>query len=91
VRLYALDSIDIDPLRDDLMAGWNITATAVPAMSDSQQRFPTVAPADMGKLLLLRMGLARAQCRRLCEEALDMLPPSARAIRPIDGGQRENG
>ena len=51
-------------------------------------------PADMGKLLLLRMGLRHERnVADWCEEALDMLSAlSAHGtnVVPIDGGQREN-
>ena len=77
VRLYALDSIDIEPLRTDLMARlehhrdrWSRYERIL------IKRFPegTAAPADMGKLLALRLGVRHERAVvEWCEEALDAL------------------
>jgi len=77
VRLYALDSIDIDPLRDDLMARMEHHRDRA-ARYDRilTKRFPqnTASPADTGKLLLLRMGLRHERSvTEWCEEALEAL------------------
>ena len=96
VRLYALDSIDIDPLRDDLMARLEHHRDRCSRYERIlNKRFPHgVAPAaDMGKLLLLRMGLRHERnVADWCEEALDMLSALSHGanVVPIDGGQREN-
>jgi len=95
VRLYALDSIDIDPLRDDLMARLEHHRDRCARYERIlNKRFPQgVAPAaDMGKLLLLRMGLRHERnVADWCEEALDMLSALSHGanVVPIDGGQRE--
>lgn len=98
VRLYALDSIDIDPLRDDLMARLEHHRDRCSRYERIlTKRFPHgVAPAaDMGKLLLLRMGLRHERnVAEWCEEALDTLSALSAGshgadIVPIDGGQRE--
>jgi DNA-binding PadR family transcriptional regulator len=77
VRLYALDSVDIEPLRDDLMARMEHHRDRA-ARYDRilHKRFPqgTASPADTGKLLLLRMGLRHERSvAEWCEEALDAL------------------
>jgi len=77
VRLYALDSVDIEPLRDDLMARMeHHRDRAARYERILNKRFPqgTAAPADTGKLLLLRMGLRHERgAAESCEEALDAL------------------
>jgi len=77
VRLYALDSVDIEPLRDDLMARMeHHRDRAARYERILNKRFPqgTAAPADTGKLLLLRMGLRHERVvSEWCEEALDAL------------------
>ena len=77
VRLYALDSVDIEPLRDDLMARMeHHRDRAARYERILNKRFPqgTAAPADTGKLLLLRMGLRHERvASEWCEEALDAL------------------
>lgn len=96
VRLYALDSIDIDPLRDDLMARLEHHRDRCARYERIlNKRFPhgVAPPADMGKLLLLRMGLRHERnVADWCEEALDMLSALSHGanVVPIDGGQREN-
>jgi DNA-binding PadR family transcriptional regulator len=77
VRLYALDSVDIDPLRDDLMARMEHHRDRAERYERIlTKRFPrgTAAPADTGKLLLLRMGLRHERMvTEWCEEALEAL------------------
>ncbi len=99
VRLYALDSVDIEPLRDDLMARMEHHRDRADRYERIlNKRFPqgTAAPADTGKLLLLRMGLRHERSvAEWCEEALDALATlSAGADRgkvvAIGDGQREN-
>src|SRR5579872_5017625 len=77
VRLYALDSVDIEPLRTDLMARlehhrdrWERYERIL------KKRFPdgTASPADTGKLLGLRIGLKHEQMvAEWCEEAISAL------------------
>jgi hypothetical protein len=95
VRLYALDCIDIAPLRADLMGRLEYHRDRLARYERIlNKRFPqgSAAPADLGKLLLLRMGLryerSVAEC---CEEALETLPAGAKVagVTPIDGGRRE--
>ncbi len=60
VRLYALDSVDIEPLRTDLMARLeHHRDRALRYERILNKRFPdgTASPADAGKLLGLRIGL----------------------------------
>src|ERR1700754_95398 len=60
IRLYALDSIDIEPLRDDLMARLEYHRGPVGRFRRTpNKRFPdgTASPADTGNLLGLRVGL----------------------------------
>jgi DNA-binding PadR family transcriptional regulator len=99
VRLYALDSVDIEPLRDDLMARMEHHRDRADRYERIlNKRFPqgTAAPADTGKLLLLRMGLRHERSvAEWCEEALDALATlSAGADRgkvvAIGDSQREN-
>jgi DNA-binding PadR family transcriptional regulator len=77
VRLYALDSVDIEPLRDDLMARMEHHRDRAGRYERIlNKRFPqgTAPPADTGKLLLLRMGLRHeSMVAEWCEEALDSL------------------
>ena len=97
VRLYALDSIDIEPLRDDLMARLEHHRDRCGRYERIlNKRFPhgVAPPADMGKLLLLKMGLRHERnVADWCEEALDMLAALSHEanVVPIADGQRENG
>ena len=97
VRLYALDSIDIEPLRDDLMARLEHHRDRCARYERIlNKRFPqgVAPPADMGKLLLLKMGLRHERnVADWCEEALDMLAALSHGanVVPIADGQRENG
>ena len=95
VRLYALDSIDIAPLRADLMARLEYHRDRFARYERIlNKRFPdgTASPSDIGKLLLLRMGLRHERnVAEWCEEALDTLPAGANgtSVTPIDGSRRE--
>ena len=93
MRLYALDSVDIDPLRADLMA-------RLEYHRDRFSRFERIlkkrfaqgpaSTADTGKLLGLRMGLRYERAvAEWCEEALDTLPAGAQPtnVHALDGGQ----
>ena len=97
VRLYALDSVEIEPLRDDLMARMEHHRDRADRYERIlNKRFPqgTAAPADTGKLLLLRMGLRHERSvAEWCEEALDALPALSAGdhgnVVAIGDGQRE--
>jgi DNA-binding PadR family transcriptional regulator len=95
VRLYALDSVDIDPLRADLMARLEYHRDRFCRYERIlNKRFPqgTASPADLGKLLGLRIGLRYERAvAEWCEEALETLPAGAQVagVTPIDGGRRE--
>ena len=96
VRLYALDSVDVEPLRDDLMARLEHHRDRLARYERLlNKRFPqgTASPADTGKLLLLHMGLRHERSvAEWCEEAIDALSAlSSRAnVLPLDDGQGEN-
>jgi DNA-binding PadR family transcriptional regulator len=95
VRLYALDSIDIDPLRADLMARLEYHRDRLSSYeSILKKRFSQGAgsPADTGKLLGLRMGLRYERAvAEWCEEALDTLSAGASdtSVTPISGSHRD--
>jgi DNA-binding PadR family transcriptional regulator len=97
VRLYALDGVDIAPLRADLMARLEYHRDRLSRYERIlNKRFPqgTASAADTGKLLLLRMGLRHERnVAEWCEEALDTLPAGAGggSITPIEGTRRETG
>jgi len=96
VRLYALDSVDIEPLRDDLMARMeHHRDRAARYERILNKRFPqgTAAPADTGKLLLLRMGLRHERVvSEWCEEALDALSAVSNRtnVLPLEETSRES-
>ena len=95
VRLYALDSVDIEPLRADLMARLEHHRDRYERFERIlKKRFPqgTASPADLGKLLSLRLGLRHERLvTEWCEEAItalsDLAHTSGIALR--DGDQRE--
>jgi len=98
VRLYALDCVDMDPLRADLMARLEHHRDRLSRFEHIlKKRFPqgTASSADLGKLLVLRMGLRYERAvAEWCEEALETLPAgtstSAASFTPINDSQREN-
>ena len=97
VRLYALDSVDIEPLRDDLMARLEHHRDRLARYERILKKlFPqgTASPADTGKLLLLHMGLRHERsAAEWCEEAIDALSAlsSRTNVSPLDDdGQGEN-
>jgi DNA-binding PadR family transcriptional regulator len=96
VRLYALDSIDIEPLRDDLMARLEYHRDRFARFERIlNKRFPdgTASPADTGKLLGLRIGLRYERTvAEWCEEAILALSAVAHhaSVRPLEDGRREN-
>ena len=95
VRLYALDSVDIDPLRADLMARLEHHRDRCFRYERIlNKRFPegTASLADTGKLLALRLGVRHERAVvEWCEEALNTLPAGAGGadFKPIDGSRRE--
>jgi DNA-binding PadR family transcriptional regulator len=99
VRLYALDSVDVEPLRTDLMARLEHHRDRFSRYERLlNKRFPagTAPPADVGKLLGLRIGLAHERAvAEWCEEAIEALsaltPGAERAnVVPIEDGERGN-
>jgi DNA-binding PadR family transcriptional regulator len=96
VRLYALDSVDIEPLRDDLMARLEHHRDRLARYERLlNKRFPqgTASPADTGKLLLLHMGLRHERSvAEWCEEAIDALSAISNRtnVVPLEDGQRES-
>ena len=77
VRLYALDSVDIEPLRTDLVARLEHHRDRLSRYERIlNKRFPEgiASPADLGKLLSLRLGVRHEQAVvEWCEEALEAL------------------
>ena len=96
MRLYALDSVDIEPLRADLMARLEHHRDRFPRYERIlNKRFPggTASPADIGKLLSLRIGLRHERAvAEWCEEAIVALSAVARGrkVVALEDGQREN-
>jgi DNA-binding PadR family transcriptional regulator len=95
VRLYALDSVDIDPLRADLMARLEYHRDRFSRFEHIlRKRFPhgAVTTADTGKLLGLRLGLCYERTvAEWCEEALLTLSADANrsSVTSIRGGHGE--
>ncbi|MGJ4927260.1 PadR family transcriptional regulator [Bradyrhizobium sp. HKCCYLS2038] len=96
VRLYALGAADIAPIRADLMA-------RLEHHRDRAERYDrilkkhyadgNVAPADMGKLLNLRLGLRHERMvAEWCEEAITALSAMSGtgSVRPLDTTSRES-
>jgi DNA-binding PadR family transcriptional regulator len=95
VRLYALDSVDLEPMRADLMARLEYHRDRFARYERIlKKRFPNGAATldDTGKLLLLRMGLRHERnVAEWCEEALEVLAGTAASnLAPIGGSPREN-
>jgi DNA-binding PadR family transcriptional regulator len=97
VRLCALDSVDIDPLRDDLMARLEHHRDRFARYERIlNKRFPqgTASPADTGKLLGLRIGLRHERAvAEWCEEAIDALSAISNRtnVLPLEGSQGNHG
>jgi DNA-binding PadR family transcriptional regulator len=95
VRLYALDSVDIAPLRADLMARLEYHRDRLSRFEHIlEKRFSqgAASTADTGKLLGLRMGLRYERAVvEWCEETLDTLPAVAggTSVTPIGGSKGE--
>ncbi len=89
VRFYALDSIELEPMRADLMARLEYHRDRLARYERIlTKRFPDgiASPADTGRLLLLRMGLRyERSVSEWCEEALETLSATASAtnVTPI--------
>jgi hypothetical protein len=96
VRLYALDSVDVEPLRDDLMARLEHHRDRLARYERLlNKRFPqgTASPADTGQLLLLHMGLRHERSvAEWCEEAIDALSAISHRsnVIQIEDGARDN-
>jgi DNA-binding PadR family transcriptional regulator len=96
VKLYALDSVDIEPLRDDLMARLEHHRDRCARYERILgKRFPegTADTADLGKLLALRLGVRHERAVvEWCEEALEVLPAGTNKakVAPVKGGQGES-
>jgi DNA-binding PadR family transcriptional regulator len=95
VRFYALDSIDIEPMRADLMARLEYHRDRLARYERIlKKRFSQeiTSPAETGRLLLLRMGLRHERAvSEWCEEALQTLSTGIHAtnVTPISGSKRE--
>jgi DNA-binding PadR family transcriptional regulator len=95
VRLYALDSVGIDPLRADLMARLEYHRDRFSRFEHIlRKRFAhgATSTADTGKLLILRMGLRYERAvAEWCEEALLTLSGDIDSanITPIGSSERE--
>ncbi len=96
VRLYALDSVDIEALRTDLMARMEHHRDRYLRYDRIlNKRFPdgTASPADTGKLLNLRIGLRHERAvAEWCEEAIDALSAIAHgaSVVALDENRRDN-
>src|ERR1700761_3749452 len=95
VRLNALEAVDIEPLRTDLMARQEHHRDRYERYERIlKKRFPdgTASPADMGKLLNLRIGLQHEQMvAEWCEEAIAALSAMTATsdVVQLDAGTRE--
>ena len=95
VRLYALDHIDIEPLRTDLMARLEHHRDRHDRYERLlAKRFPqgSAATADIGKLLSLKLGLCHEKMvAEWCEEAIEALSALSHRdnLVPLDGAGRE--
>jgi DNA-binding PadR family transcriptional regulator len=98
VRLHALDSIDIEPVRTDLMDRLEHHRDRHENYERIlKKRFPEGKASDvldLGNLLLLRLGARHEQMvADFCEEALDALSAMSGkgTVVPLDDGKREKG
>src|SRR5215471_4301539 len=96
VRLCALDSVDMDPMRADLMARLEYHRDRLARYERVlKKRFPHGAESldDTGKLLALHLGLRHERAVvEWCEEALQTLQPGAGGnnVTPIGAAPRQN-
>ncbi len=93
VRMFALGSVDIEPLRADVMARLEHHRDRLARYEHIlNKRFPngTAPAADLGKLLNLRLGVRHERAVvEWCEEALGILPGGVRGnVTPIEDGRR---
>jgi len=97
VRICALDSVDIEPLRADLMARLEHHRDRYERYERLLNKlFPQGATgaADIGKLLGLRIGLRHERMvAEWCEEAIETLSTLAGRgnVVPLDDAKREGG
>jgi DNA-binding PadR family transcriptional regulator len=95
VRLCALEAVDIEPMRADLMARLEHHRDRLARYERVlKKRFPNGAETldDTGKLLALHLGLRHERAVvEWCEEALQTLQPGATVdnVTAIGGGGRE--
>ncbi|AND86851.1 MULTISPECIES: PadR family transcriptional regulator [Bradyrhizobium] len=96
VRLHALDSIDIEPLRTDLMARLEHHRDRHANYERIlKKRFPggtAEGRLDLGNLLLLRLGARHEQMvADFCEETLEALSTMSGkgTVVPLEDGKRE--
>jgi DNA-binding PadR family transcriptional regulator len=95
VRLCALEAVDIDPMRADLMARLEHHRDRLARYERMlTKRFPNGAGSldDTGKLLALHLGLRHERAVvEWCEEALQTLQPPAAgtSVTPIGGRPHE--
>jgi len=95
--MYALDCVDIEPLRTDLMARLEHHRDRYERYERLlNKRFPqgVATPADMGKLLVLKIGMRHERAvAEWCEEAIEALAALAghSNVVPLDGSQSEVG
>ena len=96
VRLHALDSIDIEPMRTDLMARLEHHRDRHENYERIlKKRFPdgtAEGRLDLGNLLLLRLGARHEQMvADFCEETLEALSTMSGkgTVVPLDDGKRE--
>jgi DNA-binding PadR family transcriptional regulator len=96
VRLHALDSIDIEPMRADLMARLEHHRDRhVNYERILKKRFPdgtAEGRLDLGNLLLLQLGARHEQMvADFCEEALEALSVMSGkgTVVPLEDGKRE--
>jgi DNA-binding PadR family transcriptional regulator len=96
VRLHALDSIDIEPMRADLMARLEHHRDRHTNYERIlKKRFPEGTASgvlDLGNLLLLQLGARHEQLvADFCEEALEALSAMSgkSTVVPLEDGKRE--
>jgi DNA-binding PadR family transcriptional regulator len=95
IRLYALEAVDIEPLRADLMARLEHHRDRYERYERIvRKRFPdgTASPADLGKLLNLRIGLRHEKMvAEWCEEAITALSAISGATRVVPLASHSRG
>jgi DNA-binding PadR family transcriptional regulator len=95
IRLYALDAVDIEPLRADLMARLEHHRDRYERYERIlKKRFPlnAASPADLGKLLGLRIGMRyERMVAEWCDEAVTALAAiqGAASVVQLDAATRE--